>query len=345
MMVETKRTRLGIIGCGAISNLYLPVLARHRDVELAAVADLSRERGVKIRDHYGAGCCATDYRNIIDRVDGVVICLPNALHAPVAIECLKRGAAVLCEKPMATKLADGVAMVEEARNTNRVLAAANVRRFYWSSKEVKSIIETKRYGELLSIEAEEGEPFGWPTASGFFFDSAQSGGGVLMDVGAHLLDILLWWLDAYPDSVHYEDDNFGGVEADACIEMMVAKKKVSVKLSRLAGLKNRCRLSFKNGTVTVGPEDFDTVWVNTADSEKGRGTPLRGPIQGSLQTYFERMVNDFIRSVRNNAQPLAPGADVLSSIRLIEQCYAAAERIRLPWLQTEKDILHAVNIG
>lgn len=343
-MVETKRIRLGVIGCGAISNLYLPVLARRRDVELAAVADLSAETGARVRDRYGAGCCTTDYQDIIDRVDGVVICLPNTLHAPVTIDCLKRGAAVLCEKPMATSWAEGMAMVEEARTANRILAAANVRRFYWSSNEVKNIMETKQYGDLLSIEAEEGEPFGWPTTSGFFFDSAQSGGGVLIDVGSHLLDLLLWWLGAYPDEVRYEDDNFGGVEADARIAMTVGKRKVSVKLSRLAGLKNRCRLSFQKGTVTVGPEDFDTVWVKATGSENGREIPLRGPIRGSLQTYFERMVDDFVRSIRNKMQPLVPGAGVLPSIRLIEQCYAAAERIRLPWLQTGKDMPNAVNI-
>lgn len=344
-MADMKRIRIGVIGCGAISNLYLPVLARRPDTELVGVADVSAEAGARAKERFNAGACVTDYREIIDRVDGVVICLPNALHAPVAIDCLSRGAAVLCEKPMARSLAEGIAMVEEAQKMDRVLAAANVRRFYWSSNEIKHIIETGQFGDLLSIEAEEGEPFGWPTVSGFFFDSAQSGGGVLIDVGSHLLDLVLWWLGAYPHTVRYEDDNFGGVEADARIEMMVGLTKVSVKLSRLATLKNRCRLSFRDRTVTVGPEDFDTVWLDRADYRNSRKkTSLKGPVRGSLQTYFERMVDDFVRSIRNYGQPFVPGDSVLPSLKLIEQCYAAAERIRLPWLPTEKDISNGLAI-
>jgi predicted dehydrogenase len=345
-MAETKRVRLGVVGCGAISNLYLPVLARRSDVELVAVADLNVETGTRAKERYHAGLCTTDYQAIIDHVDGVVICLPNALHAPVAVDCLRKGVGVLCEKPLATNVADGIRMVEEARKGNSILAAANVRRFYWSSNEVKQIIETKQFGDLLSIEAEEGEAFGWPTASGFFFDSSQSGGGVLIDVGSHLLDLLLWWLDGYPEpeSVRYQDDNFGGVEADCAVEMYVRQTKVSVKLSRLAGLKNRCRLSFRDATVTVGPEDFDTVWVHRTGAEKGRKTPVRGPARGSLQLYFQRMISDFVRSLLSNTLPTVGGASVLPSIKLIEQCYTNARRVRLPWLQTEKDISNALNI-
>jgi predicted dehydrogenase len=254
-MNNIDQIKLGIIGCGAIAERHLQVLQK-KDVQLVVAVDANEDTAKHIKEKYRFESFTKDYRQIYNQVNAVINCLPNFLHAPVSIDFLKQGINVLCEKPMALNENEAKMMISVADETEAVLSVANVRRFYWSSKEIKKILLEKSMGEVLRIDAEEGFIFSWKSKSGFFFDKKKAGGGVLLDMGSHLLDLILWFLEDYPVTISYKDDNFGGVEADAELEMCFERDlKVTVKISRLRNLRNINRIKFTNGEIFFRPEE------------------------------------------------------------------------------------------
>ena len=132
-----SRLRVGIIGCGAIAeNSHLPALLSSPLVDLVAVCDISQSRLSYIQRQFSLGkaIAALDYRQLFDRVDAVVLTLPNHLHAPVGCELLSRGIHVLCEKPLAATREECERLRESARETGSVLAVGYYTRFYPSTE-------------------------------------------------------------------------------------------------------------------------------------------------------------------------------------------------------------------
>ena len=129
------------------------------------------------------------------------------------IDLLQNEIHVLVEKPMALNSGDCQAMIESAKNAGVVLAVGLVRRFYHLERFVKQVIDSMLLGKIIKFDLREGVVFGWPVVSDSIFSKHNSGGGVLIDIGVHVLDLLLWWFGNY-ETVEYYDDSMGGVEAE-----------------------------------------------------------------------------------------------------------------------------------
>jgi len=328
-MNNKDKIKLGIIGCGAIAERHLQVLQK-KDIQLVVAVDANETTAKQIKEKYRFESFTTDYRKIYNQVNAIVNCLPNFLHAPVSIDFLKQGINVLCEKPMALNENEAKMMISAAKETGALLAAANVRRFYWSSKEIKKIITEKSLGEILEVDAEEGSVFNWKSKSGFFFDKKKAGGGVLLDMGSHLLDLILWFLDDYPETISYKDDNFGGVEADAELEMSFNRdRKVSVKISRLRNLRNINRIKLTKGEILFRPDECNKIFTVNSD---GIGTFVEAPINKGEIKYFEDMMDNFLKSISDGQTLFIDPNDVLPSIRLIDLCYSNQKSFEIPWL-------------
>ncbi len=325
--------RLAIVGCGAISERYGKVLAR-RDIRRVVAVDLEAEAARAFAAQNRFERSATDYRSVFGDIDCAIVCLPNNLHGPVAIDMLRHGVAVLCEKPMAVSSAEAAEMVAAARQTGQTLAVANVRRFYWSSRRIKQMFETNEFGRPLSIEAEEGLVFGWKTRSGFFFDKKRAGGGVTTDIGSHAVDMILWWLHDYPQAVQYRDDDCGGVEADAEAQFSFRNGlSVMLRLSWLRQLSNVYRVEFERETAWYWPHDYNRIALGR--NARARES-LRAPSWLSSEQCFGLMVDDFLESVRHRRAAFVPGEEAEPSIRLIAQCYGTRMRLELPWMTPRK---------
>jgi len=123
--------RIGIIGCGAIAEgAHLPAVLSSPQVELAAISDLNASRLQYLRRRYRLGPIAfQDYREVVGRVDAVILALPNHLHAPVGVELLSRGIHVLCEKPLAVTRHECEQLTQAARSAASILAVGFVARF------------------------------------------------------------------------------------------------------------------------------------------------------------------------------------------------------------------------
>src|SRR5215813_5645005 len=199
-----------LVGCGAVSErLYMPSLRRlltEGRIESVALIDKSAERLAVLRRHLPEADAFASISDVIDRVDDqiAIIALPHHLHLPVTIDALKAGAHVLCEKPMARTVSDCDAMIEAAELVERKLAVGHFRRLFPAAKVIRDWIRNERLGRLRSFRILEGEIYGWPAVSDSFFHRETAGGGVLIDAGAHTLDLVLWWMGE-ADAVEYWD--------------------------------------------------------------------------------------------------------------------------------------------
>ncbi|MFC1505063.1 Gfo/Idh/MocA family protein [Thermodesulfobacteriota bacterium] len=327
-MRKANDIRLGIIGCGAIADRYLRVLQKMQ-ISLVAAVDLNLETAEIAKKIYKFERAVKDYVDIMDEVNAVIICLPNYLHSKVSNDFLLNNINVLCEKPMAVNEDEAVKMYTAAKKSEATLHIANIRRYFWANKEIKKLIKNKTFGALKSIIVNEGIIFSWPSKTGFLFDKQKAGGGVLMDLGSHVLDLLLWWLDEFPTNIEYSHDSYGGVEAEATLRMVFdSGVNCEVNLSRIRNLSNTNILKFENGQIISGTYELNKIILNQ-DNQK---TENIGEKNQNIEDYFHSMIENFIDSIRYGSQKIVKVKSVIPSIKLIDMCYANSKIIKPVWL-------------
>lgn len=200
-----KTLKVGIVGCGGIANgKHLPAIRNNGHFEAVAFCDLVEERAVKAKEEYGTADARvyTDYRELLkEDLDAVYVLTPNNAHAPVTIEALRAGKHVMCEKPMAKTYAEAKAMVEAAKETGKILTIGYQNRYRGDSQYLKRACENDDLGEIYYAKAHAVRRRAVPTW-GVFLDEEKQGGGPLIDIGTHALDLTLWMMDNYePASV------------------------------------------------------------------------------------------------------------------------------------------------
>ncbi len=199
-MAQTK-LRVGIIGCGGIANgKHMPALAKLDTVEMVAFCDTREERAAKAAQKYGTPDAKTytDYRKLLEdkSVDVVHVCTPNNSHAEITIAALEAGKHVMCEKPMAKTAAEARQMVEAAKRTGKKLTIGYQNRHRPDSQYLYQACRRGDLGEIYFAKARAIRRRAVPTW-GVFLDKEKQGGGPLIDIGTHALDLTLWMMDNY----------------------------------------------------------------------------------------------------------------------------------------------------
>lgn len=193
--------RIGVVGAGAIAQIaHLPVLRKVKGVEIAGICDNDFPKARALAQRFGIGDAYTDIEDLLEfaKVDAVVICTPNHLHEAHVIAALAAGAHVIVERPIATS-STGVARVLKAaeKAKRNVLVAMNLR-FRSDVQAVHKFITGGELGALATIRT------GWHVFRaakqqlGWRSRRAESGGGVMMDLGLPMVD-LAWWMAGRPD--------------------------------------------------------------------------------------------------------------------------------------------------
>ena len=194
--------KVGVIGCGGISALkHFPAMAKAKDrIELVACCDLIEERAAKAVADFGdkGAKVYVDYRKLLEdkSIDVVHVLTPNVSHCQLTVDSLEAGKHVLCEKPMAATSADAKKMLDAAKRTGKKLTIGYQNRF---RKDVQTMVKACRAGDLGEIyfaKAHAVRRKEVPTW-GVFPDKSKQGGGPLIDIGTHALDIALWAMDNY----------------------------------------------------------------------------------------------------------------------------------------------------
>jgi len=334
---ETTTPRIAVIGCGAISeNFHLPALARHPELLRGlTLVDPDPKRARALADRFGVASVAPDYRDVLDRVDGVIVAVPHHLHEPIGLACLSAGRHVLCEKPLA-ETPDGVSrLLEAARGSGVALLVNQTRRLFPSHQLAKRMIEAGELGALRRITYTMGEPFEWPAATGSYFGARGSCKGVLLDTGAHILDLVCWWLADAPRLVGYRDDSFGGTEAVAQIDVQSKDCVASVRLSWLSKLDNRFRIEGEQGRLEGGAYDWGRIEHTDASGRTRRLKASR--THQSFEDFAARLIDNFVEVLRGRAEPLVDAQEVLASVSIIDACYRGRQRFEMPWQEAWRD--------
>ncbi|WP_173915419.1 Gfo/Idh/MocA family protein [Halobacillus sp. Marseille-Q1614] len=198
-MAESK-LKVGIIGCGGIANgKQMPALSKVEAVEMAAFCDIVVDRAEKAAGEYGSegSKIFTDYRELLkEDLDVVHVCTPNKSHAEISIAALESGKHVMCEKPMAKTAVEARDMVEAAKRTGKHLSIGYNNRFRSDSQYLKKVCEDGDLGEIYFAKAHAIRRRAVPTW-GVFLNEEEQGGGPLIDIGTHALDLTLWLMDNY----------------------------------------------------------------------------------------------------------------------------------------------------
>jgi len=197
----SKKVKVGIIGCGAIAEQkYFMALSSIPEAEVVAFCDIIPEKAEALKEIYKAENAKTykDYNELLkdDSIDVIHVCTPNVSHAPIAVAALKAGKHVMCEKPMATSYKDAKLMCDTAKEAGKLLSVGYQYRCRPEPLYLKEMCENDELGEIYFAKAHALRRRGVPTW-GVFLKEEEQGGGPLIDIGTHALDMTLWMMDNY----------------------------------------------------------------------------------------------------------------------------------------------------
>lgn len=342
--------RIGLIGAGAIAqNHHLPAYQKLQQeglVDIVAVADVDEARVKAVGQQFDVPAVYTDYRDLLalDRIDAVSVCTPNFLHKSVSIDCLEAGKHVLVEKPLALNAVEGAAMVDACKRTGKKLQVGFCMRFGVGPRAIKRFIDDGRLGQIYHVRCHalrrRGIP-GW----GLFTQKDKQGGGPLIDIAVHILDLALWMLD-FPEPATVSGQTyakFGRREGVVGLLGQWDPGKFTVE-DYAVGL-----VRFKNGASLVLESSF------AANIEKNEfcahligteGGALFNPAEpgemkvfreesgvltdtspfGLKQTpWHETQIRSFVDAVRTDTPVEVPGEQALMVSRLLDAVYESSE--------------------
>ncbi len=187
------RPQIGFLGVGWIGRHRLAAIAATGAVEIAAIADPSPDMRAHAADLAPEAAQVEGLEALLaEGLDGVVIATPSALHAAQAIQALRAGAAVFCQKPLGRSAAEARAVVEAAREADRLLAVDLSYRFTAAMQRIRAAVQAGELGRVFAADLVFHNAYG--PDKPWFYDPALSGGGCVMDLGVHLVDLALWTL-------------------------------------------------------------------------------------------------------------------------------------------------------
>lgn len=289
--MKNGKLQIGIIGCGGIANQkHLPALRQQKDLcDIVAFCDLKVERAEKARKEYSPEAKVyTDYLELLkdESIDLVHVLTPNVAHAPITVAAFEHGKHVLCEKPMAHTEAEAQKMLDAWKKSGKKFTIGYQNRFRQDTQTLHRACEEGALGDIYFAKAHAVRRRAFPTW-GVFQDKSQQGGGPLIDIGTHALDITLWMMNNYkPVSVtgsvfhkmadQYEGNMFGPWDP----------KTVEVEDSAFGFIK------MENGATIF----LEASWVlNTLESREAAttlcGTKGGAEIRGGMEKPYELIFN------------------------------------------------------
>lgn len=334
-----EKVRVGVIGAGMGRNhaLYFRECA---EAELVALCDRDEERLARVAAEVRPHRTYREWDRLIEdpEIDAVAVVLPNYLHHPVTMAALGAGKHVLCEKPLALNAEQGREMVALARATGRTLMVHFNVRFFPTSRAVRRAVEEGMLGHVYFARSIWHRKRGIPGLGGWFTCREQSGGGALIDLGVHRLDLALW-LMGYPRPV-----TVSGATFDLLGKKLAARSGRPFDVEDLA----TAFVRFDNGAVL----SLETSWASNTEFREDQSTQLFGTDGGAVirnlhEGYeFEarvfRDVGDdvsvevpatpepetaqqhFCRAILSGREPMATGEEGLLVMRLLDALYESA---------------------
>ena len=356
-----EKYKIAIIGCGfaaggagSVNEIHMPSLSKMEDVELAAFCDLIEEKAVEASRDYGAKDAKvyTDYKKLLndDSIDIVHVCTPNRTHAELTIHALEAGKHVLCEKPMAIKSADAVKMVEASKRTGKKLSIGFQYRLRQDTFYLHKICRRGDLGEIYFAKAHALRRRAVPTW-GVFLNEEEQGGGPLIDIGAHALDMTLWTMDNYrpksvmgstfhklsqqtetanffgdwdPKDFTVEDSAFAFIKmengATIFLEASWALNILDAAETKMTLCGTKAGADMKDG-VRINEADLDQLVITQALKSGGVDVFDNPPAEVPGAVYARMWID----CIRNDTEPVVPGEQALVVTQILEAVYESAK--------------------
>jgi predicted dehydrogenase len=355
MAMVLSKIKAGIIGVGMIANgKHMPSLAKLENVEMVAFCDLIEERAAAGAAKYGIPDAKvfTNHTELlaVPEIDVVHVLTPNDSHAQIAVDAMEAGKHVMCEKPMAKTAAGARAMYEAHLRTGKKLTIGYQNRSRTDSLYLKNMIRNGQLGDIYLAKALAVRRRGVPTW-GVFLDKEKQGGGPMIDIGTHTLDLTLWLMDNYePESVtgsvfhklndtenaanewgpwnpsefKVEDSAFGYVKmkngAAIIIETSWALNTADVKGGGTVLYGTKAGADFFDGLRINGEKD-GSLFLNKIEVD-----PLqRLQYNAQKMTAFEFEARQWIDCIVNDTEPLVKPKEALVVSEILEAVYRSAE--------------------
>lgn len=352
---DNTKIRVGIIGLGFGGESALKGYKRLPNVEVVALAGLEEDRLAALGKTYEVPHLYRNYEDLLQHegLDALSIAVPNSLHKPIALAAFEHGLHVLCEKPLARNSEEAEAMVQAATKANRVLSVVYNHRERSDIQFLKRYITEGNLGTIYYAKAFWMRRRGIPGAGSWFVNKEIAGGGPLIDLGVHVLDMALFLLDE-PDVVSvtastYNELGSRGIGFDLTARKSGLNSKFEVEDLATAFI----RLS--TGATLL----LETSWATHSSAQDGYGVVLYGTqggadIHAQKQTtgysttdtltiytdvtglpakispqvqggeFHAAVTRDFIDIITSGNWSLHNGSDGLRRARIIDACYASA---------------------
>jgi predicted dehydrogenase len=326
--------RLGIVGCGAVARIALP----QYEVRYLCDRDLDVARAAKTM--FGLRARTTGrIQDFAGNVDAAIVCVWPNFHKPITLELLAMGLDVLCEKPVAGNSSDAAAMAEAANAAQRILAIGHWCRYLKNIWVLRKLLDLEFFGEIRKIVAEFGGALDWPMATAAYYDRALTAGGVMFDAGIHVLDLVSWLFGEIGD-LQYEDDSYGGTEANGVLRATIRVKRREVPCQVAASwthaLRNSVRVFGSEGEAEARLNEHDLLTVvRPVGGERMRllvpPDDLKLPFRSSVPQIG--LLEDFAECVRSRRLPVTPAAAAVAPLRMLETAYSVRRPMAQPWVE------------
>lgn len=325
---------IGIIGLGGIVREYhLPAL-HSLGYQVRWACDPSHSGVETLRRYFPTAEFGADAAPYISRslVPAVLVASPTALHAAHVAQCLEAKVSVFCEKPLACHAAEARQLVALATTRQRVVQAGYYRRHFPNLRTVGELMANESFGAIRGMRIRGGDVAKNIPAS--FLHPELSGGGVLMDFGVHVFDLLQAWSEAVEFDAYADDAQPGGIEANACIRLTcrIGQRRfpVVVELSRTQPIGFSLCAEFADGTVTA---DLNFSHVLAFTSHKAPQSPLQlaaGAPQSPV-VYFAEEWREFAARLSGAPEQRHRIDHAVAATELAERCYAQRRTMEFPW--------------
>lgn len=338
-----SKLRVGVIGLG-MGKAHIRGFQSHHRSEVVAISDINEERLAAVGDELNVGNRYADFQEMMDKenLDVVSIATPNSLHKPITLASLKAGCHVLCEKPMALNAKEAREMIVASKNAKKRLMINFSYRFRPQSIAMKQQVDSGLLGHIYFARSIWHRRRGMPKFGGWFGQKKMSGGGPLIDLGVHRLDLALW-LMGHPKPTYVMGSTY-----DTIATALAKKQGKPFDVEDFAA----SLIKFKNGATLI----LEASWAGYIKEKELMKTRILGTKGGLLQynmaegytfeveTYLEKdgcqydlklhdnipvpaaksAMGHFVDCIANNKPHMATGHEGLIVMEILDAIYESA---------------------
>lgn len=356
-----EKLRIGIAGCGWIAkHAHLPALAKDKRVNIKAAFDINLIRAKEVCNEFLIQYAFDDFRQFLDcGLDGIIIATPNFTHVPYTMEALRRKINVLCEKPVGFKEEEMQKIIKLSEENDVVYVPGFVNRWRQDIKTIYDLIQSGRLGEINQVDAGWIRKYGVPRPGTWFTNKKYSGGGVLMDLGSHIIDICGLFLgtrkplqfelltclcnaekikhsgeagwfqsnDICEYEINVEDTAIGRI-------MFEGQAVINVSLSWLAPVEADCtyfKVKGSKGEVmlkTLFGFSNERLWKDdllVCDTTVSQTRQCFNKNENQTRNAFTEMLSYFVDAIISKKKGFTDGKDAKNTVLLIENLYKNAQ--------------------